>query len=124
MGAARFTFHELCERPLGAADYLRIAHEFHTLVIDRIPLMTYETRNAAKRFITLVDTLYDHAVKLVASAAAPPDELYHADAGFEATEFSRTASRLIEMGSQSYLSLPHGRNIAATGASAEGVVET
>jgi cell division protein ZapE len=124
MGAARFTFHELCEQPLGASDYLRIAHEFHTVVIDHIPRMTYETRNAANRFITLIDALYDNAVKLVASAAASPDQLYVADAGAEAFEFSRTASRLIEMGSQTYLSLPHGRHSTATGESAEGLVET
>ena len=74
-GAARFTFGELCEQPLGAADYLRIAHEFHTLVIDRIPVMDFPQRNAAKRFIILVDTLYDLTVKLVASADAEPEAL-------------------------------------------------
>ena len=100
MGVARFFFHDLCEQPLGASDYLRIAHEFHTLIIDRIPVMRFEQRNAAKRFIILIDTLYDHAVKLVASAAAEPDALYQADEGFEAGEFRRTASRLIEMRSQ------------------------
>ena len=84
MGVARFFFHDLCEQPLGAADYLRIAHEFHTLIIDRIPVMGFDQRNAAKRFIILIDTLYDHAVKLVASAAAEPDALYRASDGFEA----------------------------------------
>ena len=79
MGVARFFFHDLCEQPLGAADYLRIAHEFHTLIIDRIPVMDFDQRNAAKRFIILIDTLYDHAVKLVASAEAEPDELYEAE---------------------------------------------
>ena len=64
MGVARFFFHDLCEQPLAAADYLRIAHEFHTLIIDRIPVMGFDQRNAAKRFIILIDTLYDHAVKL------------------------------------------------------------
>jgi cell division protein ZapE len=108
-GAARFSFHDLCEQPLGAADYLRLAHDFHTLVIDHVPVMTYETRNAAKRFITLIDTLYDNAVKLIASAQAQPHQLYAAKEGNESFEFDRTASRLIEMGSQSYLSLPHGR---------------
>ena len=101
MGVARFFFHDLCEQPLAAADYLRIAHEFHTLIIDRIPVMGFDQRNAAKRFIILIDTLYDHAVKLVASAAAEPDALYEASDGFEAAEFKRTASRLIEMRSQS-----------------------
>jgi len=124
MGVARFFFHDLCEQPLAAADYLRIAHEFHTLIIDRIPVMGFEERNAAKRFIVLIDTLYDHSVKLVASAAAEPDALYEASDGFEAAEFSRTASRLIEMRSQSYLALPHGRRDSAASGSSEGIVET
>jgi len=121
--AARFTFAELCERPLGAIDYLRLAHEYHALVLDHVPVMTYAQRNEAKRFIALIDTLYDNAVKLVASAAAEPADLYHADDGYEALEFRRTASRLIEMGSQDYLALPHGRRVIVTGSS-EGLVET
>jgi cell division protein ZapE len=123
MGAARFSFHDLCEQPRGAIDYLRIAHEFHTVVIDRVPVMTYATRNEAKRFIALIDTLYDAGVKLLASAAAKPAALYQATEGYEASEFKRTASRLIEMGSTEYLALPHGRPAAVTG-SAEGIVET
>jgi len=124
MGVARFFFHDLCEQPLAAADYLRVAHEFHTLIIDRIPVMGFDQRNAAKRFIILVDTLYDHAVKLVASAEAEPDALYQATDGYEANEFKRTASRLIEMRSQSYLALPHGRRDSAASGSSEGIVET
>jgi cell division protein ZapE len=124
MGVARFFFHDLCEQPLAAADYLRVAHEFHTLIIDRIPVMGFEQRNAAKRFIILIDTLYDHAVKLVASAAAEPDALYTGGDGFEAGEFRRTASRLIEMRSQSYLALPHGRRESGAIGSSEGIVET
>ncbi|HEY1475319.1 MAG TPA: cell division protein ZapE [Pseudolabrys sp.] len=108
MGVARFTFDDLCAQPLAAADYLKIAHEFHTVVLDRIPVMDHARRNEAKRFIILIDTLYDHAVKLLASAQAQPDELYIATEGYEANEFKRTASRLIEMRSQSYLGLPHG----------------
>jgi cell division protein ZapE len=108
MGVARFPFDDICGQPLGAADYLKIAHEFHTVIIDHIPVMAFERRNEAKRFIILIDTLYDHAVKLLASAEAQPDQLYRADQGYEALEFQRTASRLIEMRSQAYLGLPHG----------------
>jgi cell division protein ZapE len=124
MGVARFFFHDLCEQPLAAADYLRIAHEFHTLIVDRIPIMGFDQRNAAKRFIILIDTLYDHAVKFIASASAEPNALYEASSGFEANEFKRTASRLMEMRSQSYLALPHGRRDSAAGGSSEGIVET
>src|SRR5215472_6585173 len=123
MGAARFSFHELCEQPLGAADYLRIAHEFHTIIIDRVPVMTYADRNEAKRFVVLIDTLYDAGVKLLASAAAKPSALYEGTEGYEASEFKRTASRLIEMGSTEYLALPHGRRTGVSGSS-EGIVET
>ena len=108
MGVARFSFDDLCAQPLAAADYLKIAHEFHTVILDHIPVMDHARRNEAKRFIILIDTLYDHAVKLLASAQAQPDELYIATEGYEANEFKRTASRLIEMRSQSYLGLPHG----------------
>ncbi len=108
MGVARFSFADLCAQPLAASDYLKIAHEFHTIVLDHVPVMDFARRNEAKRFIILIDTLYDHAVKLIASADAEPHELYRAADGFEAQEFKRTASRLIEMRSQSYLGLPHG----------------
>jgi cell division protein ZapE len=124
-GVARFTFKELCETPLGASDYLRIAHDFHTLVLDRVPVMQYEQRNAAKRFITLIDTLYDNCVKLVASADADPVSLYRATEGVEMNEFKRTSSRLIEMGSESYLALPHGSREQQLGSgSREGLIET
>ena len=124
LGAARFAFHNLCEQPLGAADYLRVAREFHTIVLDHVPVMRYETRNAAKRFIALIDTLYDNSVKLIASAAAAPQDLYQAEEGFEASEFQRTASRLIEMGSQSYLSLPHGPRSAEAARRGEDIIDT
>ena len=124
MGAARFSFADLCARALGAEDYLKIAHEFHTIVLDNVPVMDYTQRNEAKRFIALIDTLYDHAVKLVASAEAAPAALYRANEGFEAREFRRTASRLIEMSSRSYLALPHGRKNSAADGSTEGIVET
>ncbi len=124
MGVARFTFHDLCERPLGAIDYLKVAHEFHTIVLDRIPVMDHGRRNEAKRFIALIDTLYDNAVKLIASAAAEPSDLYRASDGFEAQEFRRTASRLIEMRSQSYLALRHGQRDITGSSATEGIVET
>jgi cell division protein ZapE len=123
-GVARFSFAELCERPLAASDYLRLAHDYHTLLIDRIPVMGYEQRNAAKRFISLIDTLYDNAVKVMASAEADPGSLYRAAQGNEALEFKRTASRLIEMSSESYLALPHGRKDSAATGSSTGLVET
>ena len=124
MGVARFTFHDLCEQPLAAADYLRIAREYHTIILDRVPVMTFETRNAAKRFIILIDMLYDMNVKLIASADAEPEALYRADEGFEALEFKRTASRLIEMRSQAYLARPHGAAHAQLSGSSAGIVET
>ena len=123
-GVARFTFSDLCEKPLAASDYLRLAHDYHTILIDRIPVMDYAERNAAKRFISLIDTLYDNAVKLMASADADPVSLYKATDGNEANEFKRTASRLIEMSSESYLALPHGRKDSAASGSSTGLVET
>jgi cell division protein ZapE len=123
MGIARFSFDGLCAQPLAAADYLKIGHEFHTLIVDGIPVMDYARRNEAKRFIILIDTLYDNSVKLIASAAAQPDALYTGGQGFEAQEFKRTASRLIEMRSQSYLGLPHGPR-QASAADAGNIVET
>jgi cell division protein ZapE len=123
-GVARFSFAELCDRPLAASDYLRLAHDYHTILIDRIPVMDYAERNAAKRFIALIDTLYDNAVKLMASAEADPVSLYRATDGFEANEFKRTSSRLIEMSSESYLALPHGRKDSAASGSSTGLVET
>src|SRR5712671_6163668 len=112
-GVARFSFADICEKPLAASDYLRLAHDYHTIMIDRIPVMDYADRNAARRFIALIDTLYDNAVKLMASADAD-----------EANEFKRTASRLIEMSSESYLALPHGHKDSVASGSSTGLVET
>ncbi|MBN9584225.1 MAG: cell division protein ZapE [Afipia sp. 62-7] len=123
-GVARFDFADLCEKPLGASDYLRLAHDYHTLIIDRIPAMKYEQRNYAKRFITLIDALYDNSVKLMASAQTDPLSLYTASEGIELNEFKRTSSRLIEMGSESYLALPHGRSDSSASGSTTGLVET
>src|SRR6266699_2395309 len=123
-GVARFSFADICEKPLAASDYLRLAHDYHTIMIDRIPVMDYADRNAAKRFIALIDTLYDNAVKLMASAEADPLSLYVATDGDEANEFKRTASRLIEMSSESYLALPHGHKDSVASGSSTGLVET
>ena len=101
MGAARFTFDDLCVRPLGALDYLSLAQSFHTLMIDNIPVLGPDRRNEARRFINLIDTLYDHRLSLIVSADGEPDELYVAGDG--ADQFQRTASRLIEMRSAEYL---------------------
>jgi cell division protein ZapE len=121
-GVARFTFADLCAKPLGAADYLAVAQRFHTVILEGIPRMRFEQRNEAKRFITLVDALYDGRVKLLASAETEAPDLYHAETGREAFEFDRTVSRLIEMRSEEYLSLPHGR--AEPSGDSTGLVET
>jgi cell division protein ZapE len=105
-GVARFSFDDLCVEPLAAADYLAIARAFHTILIDHIPQMGPEHRDEARRFVVLVDTLYDEGVKLVCSAAAAPDELYVSGDGVDA--FRRTVSRLAEMQSLEYLSRGHG----------------
>jgi cell division protein ZapE len=123
-GVARFSFADLCEQPLAASDYIRLARDYHTIMLDHVPVMDYADRNAAKRFITLIDTLYDNAVKLMASAGADPVSLYLATDGNEANEFKRTSSRLIEMSSASYLALPHGHKDSAASGSTTGLVET
>jgi cell division protein ZapE len=123
-GVARFSFADICEKPLAASDYLRLARDYHTILIDRIPVMDYSDRNAAKRFISLIDTLYDNGVKLMASAAADPVSLYLATEGVEANEFKRTSSRLIEMSSESYLALPHGHKDSSASGATTGLVET
>jgi len=101
-GVARFTFAQLCERPLGSADYLKIASRFHTLIVSGIPVLGPERRNEAKRFINLVDTLYDKRIRLMASAEAEPEGLFTGTSGNEAMEFTRTASRLAEMRSDDW----------------------
>lgn len=102
MGAARFGFADLCEQPLGSRDFVRIAHQFDALVIDGVPQMDRTKSDAAKRFILLIDSLYDRGVKLGASFAAPLEQLASDDR--TAFEFQRTVSRLIEMQSEEYLS--------------------
>lgn len=102
---ARFDFEALCGEALGAGDYLAIAERFHTVVLDGVPRLSPDNFDKARRFIVLVDTLYDHRVKLYASAEAMPDQLYMR--GENAQMFERTASRLEEMRSQDYLESEH-----------------
>src|SRR5208282_553949 len=123
-GVARFDFDSLCRRPLGSADYLKIAQRFHTVIIDRIPALAGNERNEAKRFIILIDTLYHMRVKLIASAAGEPETLYAGRDGAEAFEFARAASRLYEMRSADYLALPHGRDSGSQAGDLGGIVET
>ena len=123
-GVARFRFADLCEQPLGATDYLELAREFHTLIIEQIPIMDEAKRNEAKRFINLIDALYDSHVKLIVSAEAEPTGLYLASNGHEAFQFDRTVSRLIEMRSTEYLALPHGSGTSEGSGQASGLVET
>ncbi|PZQ85288.1 MAG: cell division protein ZapE [Ancylobacter novellus] len=123
-GAARFSFEDLCGQPLGASDYLRLARTYHTLVIDHIPQLDQDRRNEAKRFITLIDELYEKGVKLVASAAAEPEELYLGTEGAEAFEWARTVSRLHEMRSSDYIARPHGRGDSEASGDTTGLVET
>ncbi|WP_375455050.1 cell division protein ZapE [uncultured Methylobacterium sp.] len=123
-GVARFGFRDLCAQPLGASDYMALARAFHTMIVEDIPVMGENDRNEAKRFITLIDTLYDRHVKLVASAAAEAPALYTVAEGREAFEFARTVSRLIEMRSVDYLALPHGRADSEASGATTGLVET
>ena len=102
---AMMSFAELCEQPLGPADYVALASHFHTLVVDGIPQLHPERRDVTRRFVTLIDELYEHRVNLICAAAAPPDEL--CAQGDHALEFRRTASRLHEMQSEEYLASPH-----------------
>jgi cell division protein ZapE len=104
-GVARFDFNTLCGTPLGPGDYLAIATNFHTLVLDGIPRLSPDNYDVARRFINLIDTLYDQRVKLIASADATPDQLYRR--GENAKMFERTASRLDEMQSEDWLEHEH-----------------
>ncbi len=105
-GVAVFSFSRLCRAALGAADYLAVARKFHTVILVGIPVMGPENRNEAARFVTLIDELYEHKVKLLAGADAEPAGLYPVGDG--AFEFERTVSRLIEMRSADYLAKGHG----------------
>jgi cell division protein ZapE len=114
MGVARFAFADLCAQPLGANDFLHVAHAFHTVLIDGIPSFSNVQRDVTRRFVTLIDTLYDSRVCLIASAAAEPDVLY--PAGDMQFLFERTSSRLFEMRSEGYLTGRLDRLVAAASA--------
>jgi cell division protein ZapE len=105
-GVAVFSFKRLCAEARGASDYLAIARHYHTVIVVGIPRLGPEQRNEAARFVTLIDALYEHKVKLIASADAQPIDLY--EKGDGRFEFDRTVSRLMEMQSQDYLALGHG----------------
>jgi cell division protein ZapE len=105
-GVAVFSFKRLCGEPRGAADYLAIARRYHSVIVVGIPVMTADMRNEAARFVSLIDALYEHKVKLLASADAEPEGLYPAGDG--SFEFQRTVSRLEEMRSSEYLAQGHG----------------
>ncbi|MGH1483214.1 MAG: cell division protein ZapE [Geminicoccales bacterium] len=103
-GVAWFDFNALCEQPLGAADYLALTEHYHTLIVQGVPKLDHDKHNEARRFMTLVDALYECRVNLIVSADAEPEDLYHAGDG--AFEFERTASRLMEMQSRDYIETP------------------
>lgn len=105
VGVAWFGFKELCGRPLGPTDYLELASLYHTLVLSGVPLLSPENKDEARRFVTLVDALYEHKVTLICSAAAPPESLY--PTGIGAFEFQRTVSRLMEMQAEDYVTRAH-----------------
>jgi len=113
-GVARFTFDTLCGQALGPADYLALAREFDTLIVENVPVLSAEQRNEARRFIMLVDVLYEARALLIVSAAAPPFDLYKAAYGSEAAEFERAASRLIEMRGRDYVNACAARRIKAS----------
>ena len=104
-GVAFATFEDLCARALGASDYLALARRFHTLILDGIPKLGPDNRNEARRFVHLVDALYEARCKLICAADAAPDDLH--PAGDTAFEFQRTASRLLEMQADDYMASPH-----------------
>lgn len=104
-GVAWFSFEALCAQPLGAEDYIAIARRYHTVILEGVPRLTEVRRNEAKRFMTLIDTLYEYKVKLVMSAETAPHDLYNGPT--HAFEFERTISRLMEMQSNDYLSMDH-----------------
>ena len=117
---ARFSFADLCGRPLGAQDYLAIAARYHSVIIDDIPRIQSERRTEVQRFVRLIDAFYEARVKLFASAAAAAVDLFVDVDPRDAFECERTFSRLVEMRSSAYMALPHGGEIRGTA----GIVDT
>lgn len=105
IGVAWFEFSALCERPLGAADYIEIASRYHTVILDNVPKLNEARRNEAKRFMLFIDELYEHKTNLIMAAEVPPHDLYRE--GRHAFEFERAVSRLMEMQSAEYLEAAH-----------------
>ena len=118
--AAWFGFDELCARPLGAPDYAAMADRFRTVLVENVPVFTPALRNEAKRFINLVDTFYDAGTRLIVSAAGEPEALVGSLAGTERFEFDRTASRLTEMRSESWVTRPRRSRSARSAGEVEG----
>ncbi len=111
-GVARFSFDELCRQPLGARDYLAFTARYHTIFIENVPVLDQTMRNEAKRFINLVDALYDSGTRIYMTAAADPEDLFRSGRGTEGFEFARTASRLFEMQSLDYVSATRAARVA------------
>jgi len=120
---ARFTFADLCGKPLGAQDYIAIAKRYHSIILDNIPRVDGAQRYEVQRFVRMIDAFYEARVKLFASAAAEPAELFADVDPRDAFELERTVSRLIEMRSAAYLGLPRGDDVVRR-AGATGIVET
>ena len=123
-GVARFSFDALCRAPLAASDYLLIAQRFKTLILDHIPILEAQDRDAARRFVDLIDALYDAKTKLVASAAGAPEALFIGADAKSGNEFGRAISRLYEMRSADYLAAPQGAQLANATGDLGGLVET
>ena len=123
-GIARFSFADLCLQPRGANDFLAIARAYGVVILDDVPCIDPAQRNEVRRFITLIDALYDQNVKLIASADAEPADLYKGESGRETFEFARTVSRLIEMRSDDYLSLAHRHSLSLGSGDSTGLVDT
>jgi cell division protein ZapE len=104
-GVAWFDFDALCDGPRGKPDYIELAHRYQTIFLSGVPRFTARDRDKRRRFVWMIDEFYDRRVKLIASAAAPPAELY--PEGMAAGDFGRTASRLMEMQTREYLAKPH-----------------